>query len=53
MQFNIEKVSDMLYNEKVEIETLQDLQKLQERYNNVLIIDFTEKVITVLDDYME
>ena len=63
MKFVITKSSDLDYKEEVEINTLDELKQLQEKYaipeddtcwkNPSLIIDFNDKSITVYDYYLE
>jgi len=36
-----------------EINTLEDLEKLQEEYDNELIVNFKEKSILIYDGYIE
>ena len=50
-------------NEEIEIQTLEDLKALQDRYNEQLIVDFHHKpdrflptsnpIIMIYDDYIE
>lgn len=53
MQFKLRKASDYPSAVEVEIENLQDLQALQEKYDHQLIIDFEEKEIVIYDYYVE
>lgn len=53
MQYTLRKASRYEIKVEVEIETLQDLQDLQKKYGNQLIVDFEEKEIVVYDAYVE
>ena len=52
MQYTLRKASDYQNATTIEIETLQDLQALQEQYGHELIVDFDEKDIVIYDDYL-
>ena len=63
MEFTLRKASDWDFEETITIDTLEDLKKLQKRYNtspdefywdNVrLILDFSRAEITIYDTYIE
>lgn len=54
MRFQVEKASDYDYQETVEINTIEDLIALSNRYNNEdLIINFRDNIIIIYDDYIE
>lgn len=65
MEFRLLKASDWDFDEKVTINTLEDLKELQEKYqtekipfsgnwyNPSIIIDFNTKEIKIYDYYVE
>jgi len=55
MTFTIEFASHRTATpEYVDIETIDDLRELYDRYGrNAVIVDFEDMTITIYDDYME
>ena len=65
MKFRLTKASDWKFEEEIEINSLEDLITLQNKYKNYegdpdyvwdnpsLVIDFNEKEITIYDNYLE
>lgn len=56
MKFQVEIASDWNWDEKehtIIINSLEELEALQEKYDHQLIIDFKKKFILVYDDYIE
>ena len=65
MKFRLTKASDWKFEEEIEINSLDDLITLQNKYKNYegdpdyvwdnpsLVIDFNEKEITIYDNYLE
>ena len=54
MEYKLSKASDIWYESKVEINSLEDLKKLSEEYDDEdLLIRFTEKEIIIYDGYLE
>ena len=63
MKFKIKKASDWKFEEEIEINTLEDLITLQNKYTNresdyiqdnpSLVVDFNEKEIIIYDNYLE
>lgn len=53
MVFTLFKSSSWSFEDKVEINSLDDLKDLQDKYHHKLIIDLYAKVIEVYDDYRE
>lgn len=51
MKFEIRKVSDVNYQETIEINTLEELMEIGRKYNEPLIID--ENTIKIYDGYIE
>ena len=65
MKFRLTKASDWKFEEEIEINTLEDLVALQNKYTNCggdsdyvwvnpsLVVDFDEEEITIYDYYLE
>lgn len=65
MKFRLTKASEWEFEEEIEINSLEDLIALQNKYTNYegandcawknpsLIVDFNEKDITIYDYYLE
>ncbi len=56
MKFNLIFASTIMSSDKgveIEINTLEDMEKLSQKYNEQLIVDFKEKDIVVYDSYWE
>ena len=57
MKFLVTKASDLDYEEYVEINTLEELKALSDKYNEELVINFDStrgfNQITIYDDYLE
>lgn len=53
MLFTLNKASDYLHTEPVEISTMEGLKTLSEIYGCSVVVDFDEMTITIYDDYME
>ena len=56
MEWKITFASDLIWDKKTymtNINTIEDLKKLSQKYNERLIIDFVKNEITVYDDYVE
>jgi len=49
MTFTVRKASDYNYNETITVNSLKKLKAI----NKKLIIDFTNMIITIYDDYVE
>lgn len=53
MVFTLFKSSSWSFEDKIEINSLDDLKDLQDKYHHKLIIDLNANVIEVYDDYRE
>ena len=58
VEFNLMKASDFNFQEKIKIETLEDLKKIFDQFGQDLIVNFDPLFgdipeITVYDDYIE
>lgn len=54
MTFTITKASTCKYDETIDVETINDLRELYDRYGrNEIIINFDEMTITIYDDDIE
>lgn len=56
MEWKIMRASDIFKEEKAymaNIDTIQDLEELSQKYHQRLIIDFVEKEIIIYDYYVE
>ncbi len=53
MVFTLFKSSSWSFEDKVEINSLDDLKDLQDKYHYKLIIDLNANVIEIYDDYRE
>lgn len=53
MTMKLRKASDWCFDGTVEVNTLEDLRKLSEKYGAELIVNFEDNAVTIYDDYVE
>ena len=54
MTMKLRKASDWCFEETIEVNTLEDLRKLSEKYDcSDLIVEFEANAIMIYDDYVE
>ena len=53
MKFELLKASNRRFKKELEINTLEDLWNIYEKYENDLVVNFKDNQIIIYDDYME